>query len=78
MDKCLFFKKKKYSLNKLGLEIFKRDQGTGYHIPEGILLAYGSKSESLIKKFKTIDTKLFAPLILSFFKLRKMEYMQDI
>ena len=73
-DNYLLFKNKKYSIKKLGFEIFNRDQGTGYHISDGILLAYGSKSKSLFKKFKTIDTKLFAPLILSFFKLENEIY----
>tara|TARA_Y100000589_G_scaffold271491_1_gene264179 strand:- start:4761 stop:6149 length:1389 start_codon:yes stop_codon:yes gene_type:complete len=74
----LLFKKKKFNLKELGLELFKRDQGTGYHVPEGILLAYGNDSKNLFKKFKIIDTKLFAPLILSFYNLGKEKYMQDI
>lgn len=74
----LFFKERKFNLRELGLELFNRDQGTGYHIPEGILLAYGNSSKKLFKKYKIVDTKLFAPLILSFFKLKKKQYMEDI
>ena len=74
----LFFKEKKFSLQELGLELFNRDQGTGYHIPDGILLAYGNSSKQLFEKYKVLDTKLIAPLILSFFKLKKKRYMQDI
>ncbi len=74
----LFYKTRKFSLKELGLELFNRDQGTGYHIPEGILLAYGKNSKKLFEKYKILDTKLFAPLILSFFNLGKEEYMKDI
>ena len=73
-----FLKRKNLAYKELGLELFNRDQGTGYHIPDGILLAYGNSSKQLFEKYKVLDTKLIAPLILSFFKLKKKRYMQDI
>ena len=67
----LFFKSKKFKSEELGFEIIERDQGTGYQIPEGILLTFGEKSKDLLYKFDTVDTKKIAPLILSFFKLHR-------
>ena len=72
----LFFKNKKFKIEKLGFEIIERDQGTGYHIPEGILITFGEKSKNLLRDFNTIDTRMIAPLILKFFKLNRKRYMK--
>ena len=72
------YENKKLSLPEVGIEIFKMDQGTGYHVPEGILLTYGEESKNLLNKLDIVDTKKIAPLILSFFKIKKESYMQNI
>ena len=77
-DEYLIYKNKKVDLSMLGLKIFKMEQGTGYHIPEGILLTYGDKSRNLLDKLDIIDTKKVAPLILDYFNLEKKNYMQNI
>lgn len=77
-DSHLFFKNKKITLNALGLELFRRDSGTGYHIPEGILLTFGDKSKHLLKSHDTIDTTLIAPLILRYFDLKPKNYMKKV
>ena len=77
-DNYLFLKNNKFSIEELGLEFFERDIGTGYHIPEGILLSFGSKSSNILKNFKKIDTTLIAPIILKFFNLKSRKYMHSI
>tara|TARA_Y100001978_G_scaffold163916_1_gene150773 strand:+ start:2503 stop:3891 length:1389 start_codon:yes stop_codon:yes gene_type:complete len=74
----LFIKDKKFKIQELGFETIERDQGTGYHIPEGILLTYGNRSKDLFYNFNTIDTKLIAPIILRYFNLERERYMQEI
>lgn len=73
----LLFNDEKISLDEIGFESFERDIGTGYHIPEGILLSYGNKSFNLLKKYSKIDTTSMAPLILKFFNLEKEHYMKS-
>ncbi|MDC3170813.1 hypothetical protein OA860_00425, partial [Prochlorococcus sp. AH-716-E13] len=51
-----------------GLKLITRDQGTAYHCPEGILLAYGRNSEHFnFKESKIVDICKIKPKILSFF-----------
>ena len=38
------------TINKFGLRIISRDIGTGYHTPEGILIAFGPDKEKLVFK----------------------------
>ena len=78
IEGSLLFQNDKFKLEELGFEVFERDQGTGYHIPEGILLTYGEKSKDLLYRFNTIDTKKIAPLILRFFNLEKEKYMEKV
>jgi len=59
-----------YDLTELGFELIARDQGTGYHVPEGILIMYGD----IAKKYnnltqRSFDSRKFAPLILDYFDL---------
>ena len=75
-DKFLKFKNKKINIKDFGLEYdIKENIGTGYHIPEGILLTFGEKSRNLLKDVKKIDTKLISPIILKFFNIKKKNYM---
>ena len=74
----LFYKNKKFKIEKLGFEIIQRDQGTGYHIPKGVLITFGEKSKELLHDFNNIDTKKIAPLILSYFGIDREKYMKKI
>tara|TARA_Y100000589_G_C27192947_1_gene645563 strand:+ start:427 stop:1815 length:1389 start_codon:yes stop_codon:yes gene_type:complete len=77
-DSYLFFKNNKIVLNDLGLELIERDIGTGYHIPEGILLTFGNESKDLLKNYEILDTTLIAPLILKYFNLKPKKYMKKV
>ncbi len=68
-DNFLFLKNKKININELGLEFGLLEQGTGYHIPEGILLMQGEKSKITFKGIKNIDTKKIYKKILKIFDL---------
>ena len=57
---------------KLNIKIIKRDEGTGYHIKEGILLHYGEEISKHIEKYKDseVDTTFIHDIILDFFDLK--------
>tara|TARA_Y100001978_G_C23668731_1_gene422585 strand:+ start:30 stop:1430 length:1401 start_codon:yes stop_codon:yes gene_type:complete len=76
-NNLILFEKRKYHLKQFGLELFKRDIGTGYHIPHGILYSYPNKLNN-IKYKKYLNTKYIAPLILNFFNIKEMEYMNKL
>ena len=44
------------------------EQGTGYHIPQGVLLAHGKKSKTLFKDLTKLDTKNTFHYILKLFE----------
>ena len=70
-NKFILLNNKKLSLKTLGIEIIKRDKGTGYHIKEGILLFQGSKLGKLFKnKEKIIETNKIHNIILKFFNIK--------
>lgn len=76
--KCKFFKKC-FNLKELGLEIIKRDIGTGYHIPEGIF-CWWSKNNKMINNYKlskAIDTRTICPTILKLYGIDIPQYMQN-
>ena len=75
-DNFLKYKNKKINIKDFGLDYdMKENIGTGYHIPEGILLTFGEKSRKILEDIKKIDTKLIAPVILEFFNIKKKNYM---
>ena len=79
LEKKIRIKDKIFKLSELEIDLIKRDQGTGYHIPEGSLLLYGD----LANEFKylnnqLIDSRQVAPLFLKYFGLDKPDYMLDI
>ncbi len=59
-----------YPLSETGLKLIKRDIGTGYHIPIGIGMAYGSIAERFTKINNPINTTKILPEILSFFNIK--------
>ncbi len=77
-NKTIFFNGKEISIDKFGLEIIIRDKGTGYHIPEGVFIAYGPISNSFEKyKNEIIETSRICPTILKAFNIKKFSYMDS-
>tara|TARA_A100001388_G_scaffold182021_1_gene136356 strand:- start:26383 stop:27789 length:1407 start_codon:yes stop_codon:yes gene_type:complete len=75
--KVVFVKKRKFNIKDLGLEIIRRDVGTGYHIPKGVFIGDGNLTEKVYKKnIQNIDTCKIAPTILNHFNLSIPNYMQ--
>ena len=78
LNKQLCFKDKKYSIKQFGLEIIKRDIGTGYHIPQGIFLALGKNNDRLINyQNHLIETNKICPTILDLFNIEIPTYMNS-
>ena len=63
----LIFGNQRIDLNDIGLELINRDIGTGYHIPNGILMSYGKKSNFFDLNEECIDTRNISQLILDFY-----------
>ena len=70
-NKQISFKKNLYSISETGLKLVKRDIGTGYHIPIGIGMAYGSIAEKFKKINKPVNTIKIFPVILDFFEIKR-------
>ena len=69
-EKFVIYKDKKILLKKLGLEFGYDDQGTGYHFPEGVLLAIGNKNKTIFEKKRNIDIKNIYKLIIKIFEIK--------
>ena len=57
----------KIKLEDFGLEYGIIEQGTGYHIPQGVLLTHGKSSKTLFQDLKELDTKNIFHYILKLF-----------
>ncbi len=75
-EQSLYFYDSKVRLSDAGFEIFCRDQGTGYHQPEGILLWSGKHAPSIPNR-KVIDSCQVLPTILELYNIPKAHYMLD-
>ena len=64
----LLCKGKKIKIEDFGLEYGIIEQGTGYHIPKGVLLSHGGSSKTLLKDLKELDTKKVFNYILKLFE----------
>ncbi len=71
INNYLIYENKKINLNDLGMYYGSDDQGTGYHNPNGILLALGNSSKIIFKNYTKVDTKKIKSHILNIFGLRK-------
>ena len=71
-DKNIFLNGTPYNLSQSGLKVIHRHQGTAYHIPEGIVIAYGPAIQAKISAYnsKPIDTTDFKQIILDFYELQ--------
>ena len=70
-EDCLIYKSMEFKIKEFGLGYGSIEQGTGYHIPEGVLLMKGKISENIFKKFTKFDTKNIFQYILRVFELKK-------
>jgi len=83
-SKCLSISNKIFYLNReldlesVGFELFSRDQGSAYHIPEGILIAKGAEIEQCLVGYSPspLDTCKIAPLILNLYGIEAPSYMK--
>ena len=55
-------------IKDFGLEYGIIEQGTGYHIPQGVLLINDQKSNTIFKGLKVLDTKNVFHYILKLFQ----------
>ncbi len=62
---------KEFKINEVGLSILPEMVGTGYHIPNGILMAYGGNSKETFKDFDSLITSNMMEIILKKFKAEK-------
>ena len=58
----------KMKIKDFGLEYGIVEQGTGYHIPQGVLLINGQRSSTIFKGLKELDTKNVFHYILKLFQ----------
>ncbi len=74
----IFYMNRKLDLKSIGFEFFTRDQGTAYHIPEGILIAKGTDIEETLGCYyrNPIDTCKIAPMIIDFYGIERPKYMK--
>ena len=63
----LVFEGRKIKIEDFGLEYGIIEQGTGYHIPQGVLLTQGKRCKTLFKDLTELDTKNVFHYILKLF-----------
>ncbi len=63
-------------LSDVGLKLFERDQGTGYHQPDGILI-WQSESNSIDDSRRLVDSRQVLPTLLAEYGVPIDEYMKD-
>ena len=68
-DKKVHYDNSVYDIESTGLSLISRDQGTGYHIPEGIFLASGASEKLLKSAQKPFLTNKIHDLIFELFTL---------
>ena len=77
-DQKILFQNSIFPISEAGLEVFKRDIGTGYHISKGIMLALGKSKQRLAKYQKEIiETTTICPTILDLFDIEIPNYMNQ-
>ena len=76
-SKKLSFKGKVFQLKQFGFSLIELHPGTGYHIPEGIIVVDDEDLNNKIRKKygNKLDTRDIAPIILEHFKIKTPEYM---
>lgn len=72
----LKFGEKEIHISDLGLSIVRRDQGTGYHQPNGLLLWKGGAQPRIYDR-RTIDSRQYAPSLLTALGVHRPDYMMS-
>jgi len=75
-DRTLVVDGQSYSLEELGFSLVERDQGTGYHQPEGILIWKGQSQPSVTDR-QVVDSRQYAPTILEALGVTPPGYMME-
>ncbi len=76
LQKKLLLDGKPFGLAELGFAAFKRDQGTGYHQPDGILIwQHRNHNANPVKDRRIVDSRQYAPAILQAFNVPLPTYM---
>ena len=65
---------KQYAAAELGLESFERDIGTGYHVPEGIVIWHRSERSDHEPR-EVVDSRQILPSILEYYGVERADYM---
>ncbi len=75
-DRTLLVDGRSYGLEELGFSLIERDQGTGYHQPEGVLIWKG-KSQPSVSNRQVFDSRQYAPAILKALGVTPPDYMME-
>ena len=67
-ENFLVYQRTKIKIEDFGLQYGTIEQGTGYHISQGVLLTNGKSSKNLFKDLKELDTKNVFNYILKLFE----------
>ena len=62
----------------VGIKFFRRDPGTAYHTPKGILIMYGNDTSKFEIPDELLDTTKIAPMILKIFGIKSPPYMKKV
>ncbi|NML46557.1 hypothetical protein HHL11_22615 [Ramlibacter sp. G-1-2-2] len=73
-DGAVFFKGQSFDLADAGFRIISRDQGTGYHQPEGMLIWKGPNQPS-VEIREVFDSRQYAPTVLKAMGVEAPAYM---
>jgi len=68
------FGDRQISVAELGMDVIKRDVGTGYHQPEGIWI-WNSANPNLNQNREKVDSRQFLPTMLQHFNISESDYM---
>lgn len=72
----LRFRERAIQISDLGLSVVHRDQGTGYHQPNGMLLWKGEAQPPIYDRRK-VDSRQYAPSLLMAMGVDRPEYMMS-
>lgn len=76
IDKTVLVQGNRFSIDEIGLKLFTRDVGTGYHQPEGIMF-WQNNNGPINSERQTIDTRAIAPTFLNHFGVHPANYMAE-
>jgi hypothetical protein len=72
----LSYRGKTHPVEDFGFKVFRRDPGTGYHVPEGIWLWRGNHKLPKLEPRQRVDSCTYLPAILTYFNLPIPSYSE--